>query len=75
MVEHISCDPSTPLCLYDFTQKVVMIDYLAFTVPDLGDDLIKEDYFYPSQEEEEQKEPVISKASFLLFNNTTTSTE
>lgn len=34
-----------------------MIDYLAFTVPGLGDDIIKEDYFYPVQDEE-SKEPV-----------------
>ena len=55
MVRNKSCDGDSPLCLYDFTLKAVMLDHLPLSMPDLGEEVIIEDYFYPS--DEESKEP------------------
>lgn len=56
MVCHYDCDPERPTCLYDFTMKVIMFDYQAFSIPDLkeGIDII-ENYFYPSEEENAER--------------------
>jgi hypothetical protein len=37
VVQNMSCDPQQPLCLYDFTIKHVMTDYIAYAVPNLFD--------------------------------------
>lgn len=45
VVQNISCNPQQPLCLYDFTIKHVMTDFIAYTVPNLFD-FENKDYFY-----------------------------
>ena len=47
VVQNIKCNPEYPLCLYDFTVKHVMTEYLVFSVPNLLD-AKKEDYYYGS---------------------------
>jgi len=44
-VRAATCNTESPLCLYDFTIKFVMQDYLVFAVANLSD-CKKDDYFY-----------------------------
>lgn len=50
VVENISCNRDQPLCLYDFTIKHVMTDFIAYAVPNLLDFKI-DDYHYESDYE------------------------
>lgn len=45
VVSHFNCDPEQPLCLYDFTIKHVMNDFIAYAVPNLFETQL-EGYFY-----------------------------
>jgi hypothetical protein len=42
----VECDAETPLCLYDFTLKTIMIDYQAFSIKDFSQILVDQTYFY-----------------------------
>ncbi len=46
MVKHIDCDEKKPLCLYDFTIRSIMIDYLAFRINDFSQIMVDQSYFY-----------------------------
>jgi len=46
MVKHIDCDEKRPLCLYDFTIRSIMIDYLAFRINDFSQIMVDQSYFY-----------------------------
>ena len=47
MVTHYDCNPNRPTCLYDFTMKVLMFDYQAFSIKDFdADKEVIYDYFY-----------------------------
>lgn len=58
MVQNACCDSSRPLCLYDMTQKAVMLDYLPLSMPDLGDNLINDNYFYPQEVKDPHSQPI-----------------
>ena len=47
IVEHFKCSSKHPLCLYDFTTKKMMTDFLAFAVPNLFDSKIDEFFYEP----------------------------
>ena len=42
----MECDAETPLCLYDFTLKTIMIDYQAFSIKDFSQILVDQNYFF-----------------------------
>ncbi len=46
MVKQYSCDPESPLCLYDFTLKKIISDYFVFSIQDIGYNDTIQDYFY-----------------------------
>ena len=43
----MKCNPEYPLCLYDFTVKHFITEYLVFSVTNLLDP-VKENYYYGS---------------------------
>lgn len=72
LVERVECNPEHPLCLYDFTIKHVMTDYIAYSVPNLSD-LQLDDYdrFYANDYKfrKELKESKNDKMLKLLAQN------
>ena len=59
IVQGISCNPEQPLCLYDFTIKHVMTDYIAYALPNLLD-IQQNEHFY----EEDYKNVKIHKTRY-----------
>jgi hypothetical protein len=59
MVRNTECDEDSPLCLYDFTLKAIMLDHLPLSVSKFDMDSVIVDYFYPS--DEESKEAAVTK--------------
>lgn len=49
IVKHYDCDLQRPICLYDFTLKNLMLDFLVFRVNDIDSyqhSILITDYFY-----------------------------
>jgi hypothetical protein len=63
----MECDAETPLCLYDFTLKTLLIDYQAFSIKDFSQILVDQTYFYGEDYPKPSNEEFIpkSKPSYL----------
>ena len=55
VVQRVHCNPQSPICLYDFTVKHVMSDYLVFAVPNLLDVMIDNFYYGPDNKDKLKK--------------------
>ncbi|CDW83411.1 gtpase-activating protein [Stylonychia lemnae] len=61
LFNYFHCDPKWPVCLYDYTYKNKIPNYLCFKIASELTQFIKTDYFYPNQNENLDSDQILQK--------------